>query len=150
MKALKLVGGSVVVYLAVAACGSGARLVATNDASAPQDSSIVDAIVDAVTDPVPEAQAGLPPIVAVEPCNKTFVISSTTWVYAEHAFPGKTKTDLASVQTLTHYLPGQMPAPPGYSEELGLPWARDGYSAQLCGTQPTPSVDSVTFILPVL
>jgi hypothetical protein len=164
MRTLKLLVGSVVVYVVVA-CGSAVSGVhgqgddggtvddATNggsdDALGGGSSS---GLMDALANPVRDAKAqALPPITATESCDKQ--VPSTngaiTYLFAEHAFPGKSVNDLAGVRTVLHYA-GTIPNnPSGYNDAQGIASLRTGYATVLCGAvQGTSNPTSVTFILP--
>jgi hypothetical protein len=147
MRTLRLLISSLVVYILIA-CGSALTQTTAGDGE-------VDAasMLDALANPVPDAIAGpLPPITATESCNKQAPgPSGVTYVYAEHAFPGYTAMQLASVVTIsTLTAAGQ--TIPGYGQSVGGALVRDGSAAQFCGvttaTTSTISVSSVTFILP--
>jgi hypothetical protein len=170
-EAAKMLGGSITIYVVMAACsaasgpggftsqdgsasgGSGSGSGGTIGASASSGSgsgSDGPSIFDALTDPVPEAKAAsLPPIVATESCTGQYTSGGSTFVYAEHAFPGQTATQLAAVETLI-MVPSSASVPPGYTQEQDVAYVRDGYAAVLCGVTSDPSVASmtVTFVLP--
>jgi hypothetical protein len=154
MRTLRLVVGSIVVY-AIVACGSAAMGPslgeATQDASAPRvtdAASMGAALADALANPVPEAAAQpLAPITATENCDKQAPYganSGSTALYAEHAFPGFTASQLAGLQVLA--TPTSV-AIPGYTQQQDLAYVRDGYAAVFCGLTTTQTVTSVTFIL---
>jgi hypothetical protein len=157
MHTLRLVAGSIVVY-AIVACGSAAVGPSfgevSPDASVPRvtdAASMGVALADALVNPVPEASAQVAaPIVATEACNKTgpYGGSATiTAVYAEHAFPGFTATQLAAVRVL---ITTSTDVLPGYAQQQDLAYVRDGYAAVYCwlsGDEPDAGA-SVTFILP--
>jgi len=155
--------GSVVVYLVVAACGSGGGSGGASGGTAgggggeggvgaghdgapggPDEGGLLDAI----TNPEHDAIAAPGATVVDEQCDKTFVANTQTQVYAEHAFPGKTKNDLAGVQAVVHYHPGVFSPPPGYADQVWGVLVKDGAVAVQCGAQSSPSLDGVTFILP--
>lgn len=155
MRTLKLVAGSIVVY-AIVACGSAATgpafVESAMDASSPNPfdaASMVAAVRDAIANPVPEAAAQtVGPITATENCDKTWQFAGSTYTYAEHAFPGMTATQLATVEAIASFdSQSEVLAPPGYSQEQEPVFVRDGYAATACGTSPT-TLTSVTFILP--
>lgn len=104
--------------------------------------------MDAIVNPVPDAIAAPGAIVATESCSKTFVYQTTTYVFAEHAFVGKTKTDLTTLSVSVHFTSANPLTPPGYSDQQSGAYVRDGYASVLCGAQTNPVIDSVTFILP--
>jgi hypothetical protein len=147
---IKVLCGSIVVYVVVACGSAGERAAESWDAGTASDAhhegsasdAVVDAILDAVTDPVGEAQA-LPPDITTENCSKT----SGNFVYAEHAYPGKTVVQLAQISAILHST--QIPLP-GYSDGSGGAYLRDGYAATICGTtaDPQSSRRTVTFVLP--
>lgn len=103
--------------------------------------------MDVLLDPVSEAAAA-PPDVATEQCNKTVMYKGGTWIYAEHAYPGKLKNDLAPVHAVAHLVNNAVPMPPGYQDFATTPVVRDGFAAVFCGTQGNASADTVTFVLP--
>lgn len=160
MNTFKLVTGSIIVYVAVACASSlsaGPGASAGEDSgSTPRDGSVSGSdsiggqIIDALIDPVSEAKAQvLPPLTATETCNKTFqYMGTTTYAYAEHAFPGFTVEQLSAVRVLVTF-GSDYPAAatiPGYRQSVTTPDVRDGFVALRCGTANTYS--SVTFILP--
>ena len=106
---------------------------------------MVDAIIDALTDPVKEAMAA-PPDVAIETCNKSYVSGVTTIYYAEHSYPGKLVNDLSAVRVIAH-VPGASPIPGPYHDYVTTPIIRDGAAAITCGANAAV-YDKVTFILP--
>jgi hypothetical protein len=132
MNTIRLVVGSIVVY-AIVACGSAATgpsfVERAVDASSPNPfdaAGMVGAVRDALANPVREASAqALAPIVATETCNKTGQVGGVPVLYAEHAFPGKTATQLAGVQVLVAVDPASSNIP-GYSQSQVLAYVRDG------------------------
>jgi len=157
----RMVGGAVAVYLVMAACSAGSGGTSSNaggsssgTASSSSGSSKGDgsgSLIDALTDPVGEAQAGLPPITATEMCGHTYAPSAgTTCFYAEHAFPGYTVAQLAFVVADAHMTATAMAngaGPTGYADSLVTPYVRDGYAAVFCGCTAS-GFDQVTFYLP--
>jgi hypothetical protein len=139
-ESIKLVVGSIAVYVIMAACSAGGGSPRSSpglDGSASSGSgsggnsgsgSDGSGVFDALTDPVTEAMAASP-IIATENCNGT---------YAEHAFPGYTVNQLAFV----HALINNAATIPGYSQYQMGAHLRDGYAA-VASTSGT-----VTFILP--
>lgn len=128
----------------MAACGSShsAGVGGPDAATGPHEAG---GPMDALVSPVPEAQAGpLPPDVVVEQCDKMgLTVGTTTYFYAEHAYPGKSKADLARVGVVVH-LPGGSPAlGHGYEDVVGSPYVKDGFAAFTCAQG-----QSVTFVLP--
>jgi hypothetical protein len=105
---------------------------------------VIDALLDPVLDPVGEAQAA-PPDIATESCSRV----GGSYVYAEHAYPGKTVEDLAHLRVVMRYkTDAGVTQLPGYSRFVTLPWLKPGYAAVICGTTAAMYVDDVTFILP--
>ena len=88
-------------------------------------------------------------VVANESCSHTYTSGSQTLSYAEHAYPGLTMHELASIQIVGH-LSGQQSPPAGYSHALASasPFVRDGAVAVVCGDKAASRYDSVTFLLP--
>src|SRR4029078_12218543 len=58
--------------------------------------------LDALTDPVPEAEASSRPSVATDTCNFTVADGRPGFVWAVHAYPGKTVNDLSAVRAVAH------------------------------------------------
>ena len=136
MRWLKILGGSMVTYVVVAVCagsGGGYYRSATMDAST---------IVDALTNPVPDALAG-PTVSAPVPCSQSYQFSGSTLYYAEQAYPGKSATDLASVVAIIPMAGG----PPGYTYTIvgsSITFVQDGYAAVICGNASYSAI----FVLP--
>jgi hypothetical protein len=146
---VKLVVGSVTVYVAMAACG-GASHVAFDiipDASPPTADAAhrgdARGVLDALTDPIDEAQAAPPPLdVAVEPCDKT----ANGVTYAEHTYAGRTMAELSAVHAVSHSTTSTILVP-GYSSYVSGPaYVRDGAVAVVCYSGATASIDTVTFV----
>jgi hypothetical protein len=172
----KMVGGSIAIYIVMAACsaargptnwaalsdggqastggGSGSGGTSGGASRGGSDGSDSEgdgaSILDALTDPVSEAQAqSLPPITATENCDKSTPYMTSTSTYAEHAFPGYTAQQLARVVALATYTAGSGDlASAGYTQVAATPQVRDGYVALWCGLSTGASIQSVTFILP--
>lgn len=169
MRAIDVVGslsGSVVLYVAMAACGApagsgragelststgaGGTANGASGAGSQGSGGVLGGLVDAMTNPVADAHAALPPDVATEPCNKRAHIgdSGIDYLYAEHAYPGKTKADLTALRQLGH-LTSAYVVLPGYADIAGLgAYVRDGIAAVFCGSSQAPIYDTITFILP--
>jgi hypothetical protein len=155
-EALRIVGGSLVVYVVMAACSSEGGVpsmivnavdAAVGDVGGTSGDATGNAL-DAIVNPIPEASAGpLPPIVATESCTQQAPDAGTgvTYLYAEHAFPGYTAQQLAGLQILNN---DAFTSIPGYSQSQGIAYIRDGYAAVICGSPTAQSITSVTFILP--
>jgi hypothetical protein len=176
-KALEWFGGSVLVYVLAAAC-SGAE--GQRSANSGQDggtatgstgtgglasggtdptanggamggTSVLDAAVDAIVDPVPDADAQtLPPEAVEETCSKTVTLGSYTYAFAEHEYAGKTKEELAGVRVLIHQVMVDntgYPLPAGYEwrESIWGNLMRDGAVAAICGQWPTAGGPQPTF-----
>lgn len=140
--------GGFAIYVLVAACsGAEDARVAGAGGSSGHDAGMLDAIADALTDPVGEAEAGTPPDVATEPCDKVGDIGGTMFVYAEHAYPGKTVADLAPIAIAAHFTAGAAFAGYEHSTVAGT-YLAAGKVAVNCGPQSAPTFDSVTFVLP--
>ena len=149
--ALKMLGGAIVVYVVMAACGASsnhgdATSAGDDDGSigAELDGALA-ALGDAVTNPVGEAAAGPTATVVTEPCNKTGTnLGGTSFPYAEHAFPGKTKADLATLSFTINEGKDIWTSPAGYQTVIGAgAWIKDGSVAVTCAATST-----VTFVLP--
>ncbi len=91
-----------------------------------------------------------PVVVVVESCSRTYTSGIETRAYAEHAFPGVSRRQLASVRAVGHVAPGS--APPGYEFVVAdsSMFVRDGALAVSCGNKGTASFDSVAFLVPRL
>jgi hypothetical protein len=130
------------------------------------DSSL-GGLLDALTNPVPEAAAALPPDIATEACSVQVVVPPSTaggmtmtYYYAVHNYPGKSITDLATVHVVLHVSAATSLAtfPPGYENAAyGYALVKAGAVAVNCGmtmqvnngsVTDTRTYDSVTFILP--
>src|SRR5574338_682083 len=140
MKAIKVFGAGMLVYLTLAACAAsehGTSLTdpvtnvhASDDASVPS----VDASVSASVETTEVF------------CDKTI----GNLRYAEASYPGVTAYDLASQVTAVvrltdaHDVP---PSPEGYTMQVHpLAWIRDGAVTAVCGSADTPTFPFVTFV----
>jgi len=139
------------IYVVMAACGNKngqdtAALSGGEDAGA--DTGGTSGWLDALTDPVSEAQGATPPDIATEPCNFTLPDASTGFIWAVHAYPGKTVNELSAVRALAHIpdMPSSFSGSdlPGYDHHVAQVQLKDGSAAVYCGG----NYDSVTFILP--
>lgn len=152
--ALKFVLGSIVVYVAMAACGGGPDpLVSTGhdagvgpDGQTADSTSPFDAMLDALTDPVKEAAAA-PPDIAVEQCDK-LTLSGPQLLYAEHAYPSKSIVQLAQVVAIGHMKTLATQTIPGYNDGMLPVQLKPGYAAVSCGPPGPNGYDTVTFVLP--
>jgi hypothetical protein len=119
----------------------------------------VDAFLDELVSPVPDAKAGptapTPPDIAVETCTASYSQNYTNVShFAEHAYPGKTVTDLAMVRVVAHLVRPQDMWTGSVPMENQVPATiviRDGMVAVWCGFAGGggPAIyDKVTFILP--
>jgi len=150
-----LVGASAV-YVVMAACSAASSVPAGESSGAPPSAttspsatppgsastassggSIVDAFVDALSDPVKEASAA--PETAAETCDK----SGGGSFYAEHLYPGATIIDLANVVVLTSSSANLLPGYSGGRVRASLVWLRDGAVAVPC-----TAGENVLFIRP--
>ena len=141
------VGGSSL-YLIMAACSASKMTTSGSDGPSSGDpnriadgsfEAAVNALTDALIDPVADAKAGTPDV-AVENCNKTVGPS----IYAEHSYPGKTVNDLTPVQVALHYASVPAGLPSGYEHAKIFPtYVKDGAVAVFC-TSPS---DTVVFVL---
>lgn len=110
-------------------------------------------LVDALTNPVPDAEAAIaPPTTATEKCVTTPGDSGVRYFYATHSFPGKTISDLSALRVIAHIGQASV-APPGYENvAIGTIYVNDGEAAVQCasasGATIYPNFDTVTFILP--
>jgi hypothetical protein len=132
------------VYVLMAACaaeeGAPARVLhsSSSSSSGGGDESAVDAFLDELGDPVKGAAAA--PSSSIENCDKSYAIGATNVRYAEHAYPGATAAELASVLILV----AEPNGPPGYAQTAGIvPWVKEGSVASPCG-----NATSLTFIRP--
>jgi hypothetical protein len=162
-KALEWLGGSVLVYAVVAACGgidpggslkprpvvdSGAGTGGVMGAGGTaQDSGLADAVadaLDAMVDPVPDADAQTNPpadTVVTAPCSSTLAYAGVNQDFAELSLPGRSAASLARTVALMNAETTE-----GYDHFVVAYLAiRDGGVAALCGTDETRMV---TFIVP--
>ncbi len=139
---VRAVVGACAVYLAMAACSAHEQAGAAADHGAGQDAATG---LDALTNPVPEAQAGPAGAdVAVEKCDKPGPMSGTSATfYAEHAYPGKSVTDLARVTVVVHAAQPFPFAAGDYQDIVASPYVKSGAAAFPCGEG-----QSLTFVLP--
>jgi hypothetical protein len=123
-----------------------------SDGSAQTLDASDQSMADALLSPVPEAAAATPPTVATESCSvQSQAVAGVSYLYAVHAFPGKTKTDLAALRVVGHIIES-VPLLPGYEDTANVPvYVKDGEAAVHCGTVDKTTdafFDKVTFILP--
>lgn len=153
-----MVGGAAVYVLAAACSGINvSSQLQQPDASGPvhDASAQAEASVGQCTCPAPA-----PVSTFTEPCDKSSVDAfpniAMGWNYAEHAFPGRTKIELARVVAIAHLVPGAGAIPTiaaasqvGY-EDVTMPvYVRDGAVAVVCRNMSQPStIDFVTFVAP--
>lgn len=141
-------------YVIAAACGSSDNVgSAAKDGGELDVVAAIDAIVDGVVDPVKDANADpLPPDVATEQCDKQGTVGAATYLYAVHAYAGKTVQDLSAVRVVLHYSNGAAQAPTiggtNYDNAVTIPVLRDGSAAVFCGSAGSLIYDKATFILP--
>jgi hypothetical protein len=142
--AVKVWGAGAVLYVVIAACS------ASNDSSGgwvKNGGGGSSSFFDALSDPVPEAQAGEPQV-NDETCTLTFQYSGMTQYYAEHLYPGKTRAQLALVRTLVNF-PTNGSVLPGYASTASAQtYVDDGKVAVWCGSDAKASSYTVTFVLP--
>jgi hypothetical protein len=169
-RALEFLGGAVLVYGLVAACGGSGE-----DAHPPLHAeggsagttgvgggsgtgvdsaadALIDSVVDALSEPVQEADAQAPtgPTIVNAPCNIVVEYSGNRAYFAEASFPGKTLDQLARLTAYTNYatqFPAGYVAPPGYRNYVTLPMIQPGMAAVGCGNAGAKA-ESVTFVLP--
>lgn len=132
-RAIEILVGSVVVYVAMAACGG-----------------LVEPV--GATDPPPTAFA---PNRVEEQCTHVMLLDGTSeWLYAEHEYPGRSAEALAGVEALTRFSaedhPAHLTRPQGYTHMQASQtiFVRDGAVAVMCGQRAYPGVDRVTFFAP--
>jgi len=160
---LKILIAGCAVYVGMAACsaadtgsqrlagagGSSAGTVSIGGTGGGLVDSGLDAIADALTDPVGDADAA-PSAVVTAQCDRTFRGAGASYdtLYAEAAFAGMGVNDLADVRVVLNYAEAQQI--PGYTAAASIPQLRPGFAAVLCGYDLASSVipSSVTFILP--
>jgi hypothetical protein len=169
--------GSAATYVVMAACSSqmsgqtqqvpmGGTGGAAGEPEASDASRALDAnqsldsptLIDTIMNPVPEASAlPTPPASVDEPCSRTLMTGGYFYRYAEHAYPGKVMTELASVVAFGHQVDRAWPAlgaPDGYSFRAIPTLIGDATVAAICvATGPTDMLsvgpyDSVRFIGP--
>lgn len=145
-------GGACAVYLTVAACSA----VSSGDGGEPRSGAPASEPSEGASplDPVPRAEAAGEES-ATESCSK----SANGWIYAEHAFPGRSAVELARVVPLVtspeEYFPGYSQLVL-YSGAFGAPAlvVREGSVAVLCGMEAAEDKGAkaratrVTFVLP--
>jgi hypothetical protein len=150
---LRALAAGALIYVVMAACSgkggqdsAGAGVSGVDDAGSDREGN--SGMFDALTDPVPEAHGGTPPEVATEPCNVTNPEAGAGFLWAVHAYAGKTVNDLSGVRALAH-----IPSSPSSTSGSNLPGfdyhivevqLKEGAAAVYCGG----NYDSVTFILP--
>lgn len=134
--------GAMAVYVVVAACASNGVDPGRGGGSTTSDArALLDAIIDAVTDPVPDVRAA-PLETYVEPCNKPYACGGSSCVYAEHQFAGKSVADLRTVVGMISV--SANPPIPGYTHVNTVVYLRDGAAAVQCGLASSPTYN-VTF-----
>jgi hypothetical protein len=114
-------------------------------ANSRDSSGTMGAIADALTNPESSAMAGGgTPDVAVEQCDKMApeTDGGPNVRYAEHAYPGKTTTDLVALHAAYHYTTGPFYGSYSVSTAPNI-FIKDGSALVACG----PNVDTVTFVL---
>lgn len=136
-RTLLLVVGSLLVACGSAALGSASSV---SDGGALERDAIAGPSGDGAGPPSP-----LAPDLATEQCSQNYVLDGLTYLYAEHAYPGKSMTDLARVTALGHTLPG-MNQVDNWPAETRSVSVRDGYVAVSCGTTAVQVLDSVIFV----
>jgi hypothetical protein len=147
-RTLSVLASGTVVYFVMAACSSVSGGVRGATGS---DSGFVDALVDVLVSPIPDANAG--PTVDTVACSTGGTVdggASGTYLYVEKTYPGKTVADLSAVRVVVNY-PGSFgfQHPPGYASVIASPFVKDGAVAVFCGPAGTNLLaDSVTFISP--
>lgn len=141
---LRAVVGACLVYGAMAACAAHEQAGAAGEPNVAQDGATT---LDALTNPVPEAQAGPAADVATEDCDKKHVSGATTYYFAEHAYPGKKLADLVGLRVTMHLDAEVASVGNGYLDSQQLALLKDGSAAVVCGTNTKPNV-TVTFTLP--
>lgn len=107
---------------------------------------VVSDVVDELGNPVPDAKAGPTPAdVATEPCTTVLKYGGEDTYFAVHSYPGKTRTDLATLHTIA-----ESSLLAGYTDILyPRTWVRDGSAAAFCGAVSAgPTSIKVTFVLP--
>lgn len=160
-KALEWLGGSVLVYAAVAACGGfqqsgdlreahdsgvmGAGGVTGTGGTTARDSGpgdVVADVLDAMVDPVPDADAAQSPgpTVTTVPCSSRLEQSGVNRNFAELAVAGRTVESLAGTIAI---LKSDLLLD-GYTAGVAGLYFREGGIAALCGSEE----QSVTFVVP--
>lgn len=154
--ARSLLSGALV-YVLASACAATSHIPALDgddsggagvSQRSPSD-SIRDAIADVVDEivtPVPDAKAADPePDIATESCLAVLKFNGSDAYFAQHHYPGKTRTDLATLHTLVESSQVE-----GYTDALVPPtWVRDGSAVAFCGYVVAGAVATkITFVLP--
>ena len=124
------------------ACGSAAAGLGERDAG-PVDAWAQSSVDDAWTAGTSEA-APPAPVTATEACTRV----SGPYLYAEHAFPGRTAAQLAAGRAVGHLTISAMTLPNFYTRETTAILVRDGYAAASCGLASSPAFDAVDFTAP--
>ncbi|MBI2389284.1 MAG: hypothetical protein HYV09_06775 [Deltaproteobacteria bacterium] len=140
---LTLLAGSVTVHLAIS-CAN----VADHGGSGSLADAIADVVRDALGGETPKADAAPPAGWTSDevPCDKSFVSSGLTLYYAEKAYPGRTKEDLAHAIVLdcaTEMM--GFPVPPTTECGVRPPLLKDGALIAQCGRG---SAGRVRFLVP--
>ena len=91
-----------------------------------------------------EASEAGEPQVAQEPCDKTTTYQTQTYYYAEHQYPGKTKTELALVRAFTDFTPGAANLAEYVDVVSWQQYLADGKVAVYCGSE---AGHTATFVL---
>jgi hypothetical protein len=142
----KAFAGGAVLYVVMAACSAsdGGSGWVKNGASGGGFGGAGGSFFDALTDPVPNAEAGEPQV-AQEACDKTVPAGTQTMYYAEHLYPGKTKAELVLVHAFSDFNPDGSSLP-GYSDlASSIMYVADGKVAVYCNMEPG---HTATFVLP--
>lgn len=180
-RTIETLGAGIAVYVLMAACSgsggagqpqaaAGSSSVAGSDGSGglvgtggePGDAGMMADVMNPVPDAMAAAGAGngdcgCEPYVPPEPTVVTAdcdIEGSNGSMFAEVAFPGRTKEQLATVHVVVTYptdIADRYPASAlaGYDTQLSTLFVRDGYVATNCGSIASNFVgESVTFVLP--
>jgi hypothetical protein len=138
---LRVLGGGAVLYVVMAACSTSGD----GNQGSGKEGNGGSTFFDALTDPVSDALAGEPQA-ADELCNKSYVHASSTFYYAEHLYPGKSKAQLAVVHAILTPHSGDSLKPPDYSGIMApRQYVEDGKVAVDCGSVADATV---TFVMP--
>ncbi len=86
--------------------------------------------------------------VAVEQCDKTATVEGLNRAVAVHAYPGKSRAELAAVRVIAHASAQYVVDGTSFTDYVASAYIRDGAAMVECGTPGALPFDRVTFVLP--